>query len=181
MEAYLNTILFGGNIYGIKMACRYYFDTTPDEITLAQAAVLAGMIQGPNHYHPFLNPEATDQRKNVVLHAMLEEGYITDAEYLEATSQKVEEITKKGFTNPSTNYLTPYLDYINQTLPMQSYPIEKIETYLDPKIQKELYAILNNDYNLFNDDALNCAIVVLDNQTYGIKAIAGNRSLINAF
>ena len=176
MEAYLNTILFGGNIYGIKMACRYYFDTTPDEITLAQAAVLAGMIQGPNHYHPFLNPEATDQRKNVVLHAMLEEGYITDAEYLEATSQKVEEITKKGFTNPSTNYLTPYLDYINQTLPMQSYPIEKIETYLDPKIQKELYAILNNDYNLFNDDALNCAIVVLDNQTYGIKAIAGNRS-----
>ncbi len=176
MEAYLNTILFGGNIYGIKMACRYYFDTTPDEITLAQAAVLAGMIQGPNHYHPFLNPEATDQRKNVVLHAMLEEGYITDAEYLEAIGQKVEEITKKGFTNPSTNYLTPYLDYINQTLPMQSYPIEKIETYLDPKIQKELYAILNNDYNLFNDDALNCAIVVLDNQTYGIKAIAGNRS-----
>ncbi len=58
MEAYLNTVLFGSNIYGIKMAARYYFNKSPKEITTNEAAILAGMIQLPNHYNPLRNPEA---------------------------------------------------------------------------------------------------------------------------
>ncbi len=53
--------------------------------------------------------------------------------------------------------------------------IQEIYTYLDLDIQKELYKIISNDYGLFNDENLNCAIVVLDNKTYGVLGLVGNR------
>lgn len=176
MEAYLNTILFGSNIYGIRMACKYYFNVEPNEVSISQAAMLAGMVQMPNYYNPFNNSEETTKRKNLVLSCMLEEKYISETEYTIAINESVDQIISKGFTNNKSNYLTPYLDYLYSTLPESKDTIKSIHTYIDPKIQKELYTILNNDYKLFNDDYLNCAIIVLDNKNYGIKALAGNRS-----
>ncbi|MDE7161513.1 MAG: penicillin-binding protein [Anaeroplasmataceae bacterium] len=176
MEAYLNTVLFGSNIYGIKMASRYYFDKSPNEITTNEAAILAGMIQLPNYYNPLKNPESATKRKNLVLRRMMEEGYINQSEYDSLIEIPAEEIVQKGFTNTKITYLTPYMDYLFANLPESFDTISSIQTYLDPSIQKTLYSIMNNDYKLFNDDELNCAIVVLDNETYGVKAIAGNRS-----
>lgn len=176
LEAYLNTVLFGSNIYGIKMASRYYFNKEPMQLSLNESAILAGMIQLPNHYNPIQNPEAATQRKNVVLHRMYENEYISLEEYQKNSTISAEQIINKGFTNTRVTYLTPYIDYLFQRLPMHKDQIISIKTYLDPQIQQDLYAILSNQYQLFNDDDLNCAIVVLDNKTYGIKAIAGNRS-----
>lgn len=176
LEAYLNTILFGGNIYGIKMAARYYFNKLPKDLSINEAAVLAGMIQLPNKYNPIKNPVDTTKRKNLVLKRMYEEGFINESEYNDYSSISVEEFTNKGFTNTKITYLTPYLDYLYSTIPSDGFQITAIKSYLDTDIQKDLYTIMNNDLNLFNDDDLNCAIVVLDNKTYGVKAIAGNRS-----
>lgn len=176
MEAYLNTVLFGSNIYGIKMASKYYFNKEPKEITTNEAAILAGMIQLPNHYNPLKNPQSSTTRKNLVLKRMFEENYISEQTYNELKEIPVEEIVHKGFTNQKITYLTPYIDYLFSKLPQNQDTITSIKTYLDTNIQKTLYSIMNNDYKLFNDEDLNCAIVVLDNQTYGVKAIAGNRS-----
>ncbi|MDE7213556.1 MAG: penicillin-binding protein, partial [Anaeroplasmataceae bacterium] len=176
MEAYLNTVLFGSNIYGIKMASKYYFDKDPKDLTTNEAAILAGMIQLPNYYNPLRNPEASTTRKNLVLRRMYEENYISEQTYNELKEIPAEEIVNKGFTNQRITYLTPYIDYLFASLPQNSDTITSIKTYLDKDIQKTLYSIMNNDYKLFNDDELNCAIVVLDNETYGVKAIAGNRS-----
>ncbi|MDE6240866.1 MAG: penicillin-binding protein [Anaeroplasmataceae bacterium] len=176
MEAYLNTVLFGSNIYGIKMASKYYFDKDPKDITTNEAAILAGMIQLPNHYNPLRNPEAATTRKNLVLKRMWEENYISEQTYNELKEISAKDIVQKGFTNQRITYLTPYLDYLFSNLPQNSDTITSIKTYLDTNIQKTLFSIMNNDYKLFNDDELNCAIVVLDNATYGVKAIAGNRS-----
>ncbi|MDE7095617.1 MAG: penicillin-binding protein, partial [Anaeroplasmataceae bacterium] len=176
MEAYLNTVLFGSNIYGIKMASKYYFDKEPKDLTTNEAAILAGMIQLPNHYNPLRNPEASTTRKNLVLRRMYEENYISEQTYTELKEIPAEEIVNKGFTNQRITYLTPYIDYLFSSLPQNSDTITSIKTYLDTNIQKTLYSIMNNYYKLFNDDELNCAIVVLDNETYGVKAIAGNRS-----
>jgi len=176
LEAYLNTILFGSNIYGIKSACKYYFNKTPQEITIAESAMLAGIIQLPNYYNPFRNPDETNTRKNLVLKCMLEENYITNTEYNNAINEHISKLVSKGFQNIKSNYLTPYLDYLFNNLPNNNDTINSIKTHLDINIQKELYQILSNEYKLFNDDDLNCAIVVLDNKTYGIKALAQNRS-----
>lgn len=176
LEAYLNTILFGGNIYGINMASLYYFNKKPIDLTVNESAVLAGMIQLPNYYNPFKNFNEVNKRKNLVLKRMLEQDYIKTDEYNQYTSIGVETFINKGFINKHTNYLSPYLDYIYQTIPYDTGHIDKIHTYLNPLIQKDLYNILTNEYNLFNDDSLNASIVVLDNKTYGILALAGNRS-----
>ena len=71
LEAYLNTVLFGGNIYGIEMASLYYFNKKPIDLTINESAVLAGMIQLPNYYNPFNNYEEVNKRKNIVLSRML--------------------------------------------------------------------------------------------------------------
>ncbi len=176
MEAYLNTILFGGNIYGIKMASKYYFNKNPKDISINEAAILAGMIQLPNYYNPLRNPEQTTTRKNLVLRRMMEENYIKEDEYNSLTQIPAQDIVDKGFTNTKITYLTPYTDYLLANLPESNDQILSIKTHLDTNIQKDLYAIMNNEYKLFNDEDLNCAIVVLDNMSYGIKAIAGNRS-----
>ena len=176
LESYLNNVLFGGNIYGIKMASKYYFNKDPIELSINESAMLAGIIQLPNYYNPFTNPDEANNRKNLVLKRLLEEKYINQDEYNINLNISITELLNKGFSYQKTNYLTPYIDYLYKNIDLNSQPINTIKTYLDVEIQKQLYSILNNEYELFNDDNLNCAIVVLDNSTYGVKAIAGNRS-----
>ena len=176
LEAYLNTILFGGNIYGINMASLYYFNKKPIDLSINEAAVLAGMIQLPNYYNPFSNFSEVNKRKNIVLKRMLEEKYIHTDEYNTYINEGVESLINKGFINKYTNYLSPYLDFLYQSIPYNNKQVNKVYTYLNTDIQKDLYNILTNEYGLFNDDSLNASIVVLDNKTYGILALAGNRS-----
>ncbi len=175
MEAYLNSILFGGNIYGIKMACLYYFNKNPKDISISEAGYLAGMIQAPNYYNAYKNPKEATKRKNIVLKCMLEEGYIDTSQYNNETKINLESLLADKEIKTSSNYLSSYIDYIYDSIDPTKDSIREIHTYLDIDIQKELYRIINNDYNLFNDNNLNCAIVVLDNETYGVKALIGNR------
>lgn len=77
LELYLNTVSFGEDTYGIKVACERFFSTTPSDIKLEEAAVLVGMLKAPNSYNPRLNPEKSKTRRNVVLGQMLKESYLT--------------------------------------------------------------------------------------------------------
>jgi penicillin-binding protein 1A len=70
LELYLNEIYLGNGVYGIGTAAGYYFDTTPQELTLPQAATLAGMIASPEDYDPLDHPRASRRRRNAVLKAM---------------------------------------------------------------------------------------------------------------
>jgi penicillin-binding protein 1A len=176
MEAYLNSILYGGNIYGIDMACKYYFNKNPKDININEAAYLAGLIQAPNRYNAFKNLSLADERKNVVLDCMYDCGYITNKEYTKYKNESISLYLSKGVDTNRYSYLNPYLDYLYSNIDQNTH-INKIYTYLDTTIQKELANIVENKYDLFPNDDLNCAIVVLDNHTYGIKALVGNRNL----
>ncbi|MBE6137191.1 MAG: penicillin-binding protein [Erysipelotrichaceae bacterium] len=177
LEAYLNSILFGANIYGIKMASYYYFNKDPSSLSISEAAYLAGMIQAPNYYNAYKNPEAATKRKNTVLSCMYDEGYINIAEYNLEKGINVSSLLSNKSLTEGTTYLSSYLDYIYDSILDSDENINEIHTYIDLDIQRELFKIVNNDYGLFNDDNLNCAIVVLDNKTYGVKALIGNRVL----
>jgi penicillin-binding protein 1A len=78
---YLNTVPFGGTLFGIKMAAKAYFDKTPDQLTLEEAALLVGMLKAPTKYSPVINPEKSLQRRNVVLGQLKEYGYINEEKY----------------------------------------------------------------------------------------------------
>lgn len=81
LTMYLNTVPFGSNAYGIKMAARTFFNTTPDSLKLEEAAVLVGLVKGPSWYSPVRNPERSKERRNTVLQQMLRYHKISQREY----------------------------------------------------------------------------------------------------
>ena len=84
LENYLNIAQFGSSVYGVETAAKYYFGKHSSEVTIAEAATIAGITQRPNDLDPTKNPSGAENKRNLVLKAMLTEKYITEAEYEEA-------------------------------------------------------------------------------------------------
>lgn len=80
LAMYLNTIYYGNNYYGIKQASEGYFDTLPKDLTLGQAALMAGMPQAPTYYNPLTNYKAAKARQRTVLDLMAQQNIISPAE-----------------------------------------------------------------------------------------------------
>ena len=77
LERYFNTVYFGNHAYGIQSAAETYFGVSTKDLTIDQAAMLAGMIRNPNVYNPIKHPERVKDRRRVALDRMVEEGYVT--------------------------------------------------------------------------------------------------------
>jgi len=80
LEMYLNYIYLGQGAYGVEAASRIYFGKHVKDLTLDEAALLAGLPKAPTKYNPFRNPERVKERRNYVLQRMYEDGYITKEE-----------------------------------------------------------------------------------------------------
>ena len=90
LTEYLNWVFFGSRAYGVESAAQQYFDTSVSNLTLPQAALLAGLIQRPSALNPYDNPEGALGRREVVLDAMLRNDYITQDEHLAALNDPME-------------------------------------------------------------------------------------------
>ncbi|MFL6238827.1 MAG: penicillin-binding protein [Actinomycetes bacterium] len=89
LERYLNIAYFGSDAYGIEAAARRYFDRHASQLTLPQAAMLAGLVRNPSAYDPINHPKAGKVRRDVVLERMRGLGYVTDADYARAVRTPV--------------------------------------------------------------------------------------------
>jgi penicillin-binding protein 1A len=108
LEMYLNRIPFAHGAYGIEAAANTYFNKSTAELTVAEAALLAGIPRAPNFYSPYLNFEGSLQRQNLVLTKMYKLGYINHRELIEAKEQEI--ILSEP---PSREYPYPYfIDYV---------------------------------------------------------------------
>ncbi|KAA9395321.1 penicillin-binding protein [Kocuria coralli] len=87
LEGYLNIALFGPRNYGVEAASEFYWGIPASELSIAQAATLAGLVQSPAYYDPASNPEVSVERRNVVLYTMLDEGRISQQEYDDALAE----------------------------------------------------------------------------------------------
>lgn len=81
LTMYANTVDFGSNAFGIKTAAKTYFNCSPKDLTVEQAAVLVGMLKATTYYNPLTNPENSLRRRNVVLSNMVRHGDMTRADY----------------------------------------------------------------------------------------------------
>lgn len=90
LESYFNILYFGSGINGLGTACRVMFDRSPSELTVAQSAALAAIINNPAKYNPYKNPDNLDARKNVVLGEMRDQGYLSQKDYDTAKSERLE-------------------------------------------------------------------------------------------
>jgi penicillin-binding protein 1A len=115
LTAYLNTIYFGNGAYGIEQASRVYFGHSAEEMTLAEAALLAGIPQDPSLYNPVTNPKTTHLRRREVLQAMLDQHDITYNEFRAANRTplpKAEDVHLPGTRGPAQYFV----DYVKQQL-----------------------------------------------------------------
>src|SRR5260370_37818151 len=83
---YVNIIPLGHGSFGFEAASEFYFGKHMNELTLPDAALLAGIPRAPTGYSPILRPDRANERRNLVLHAMLATGKITREQYLQATA-----------------------------------------------------------------------------------------------
>ena len=89
LEMYLNQIYFGHGAYGVQAAAQTYFNKDVGQLTLAEAAFLAGLPKGPSDYSPYLRPQAAKRRQAAVLHRMTEEGFLTGKEAEQALNEQL--------------------------------------------------------------------------------------------
>lgn len=82
LKLYLNTVPFGGSIFGIKVASQTFYGKNPANLSIAEAALLVGMLKGPSIYHPVNHPQRAVNRRNTVLSQMVKYGYLSEAAFL---------------------------------------------------------------------------------------------------
>src|ERR1700709_573426 len=80
LELYLNRVYFGSGAYGVEAAAQRYFGKSARQVTVAEAAMLAGLVKSPSRLAPTRNPEGAEQRAQTVLTAMADAGFITQAQ-----------------------------------------------------------------------------------------------------
>ncbi len=111
LELYLNQIYLGQGAYGVEAAARVYFGKSVKDLTLEEMALLAGLPKAPSKFNPFKNPDLAKIRRNYVLRRMLEDGYITEEEYLNAIKKPVVVYEENRFVS-SDYFLDMVKDYL---------------------------------------------------------------------
>jgi Membrane carboxypeptidase (penicillin-binding protein) len=186
-QMYCNEIYLGQDgsysINGFGEAARFYFGKDIIQLSLPEAAFLAGIIRGPGYYSPFRHPERALERRNKVLGDMLEVGFITPAEYEKARAAPLGVAPRRTSSNADAPY---YLDYLQTVLAERkldrvlSDPAARIYTTLDINLQQAaVEAVQKGLANLVKKPApgLDAALIALDAHTGDILAMGGRPGL----
>src|SRR3954453_18067758 len=154
LTRYLNLVYFGEGTYGIQAAARRYFSVDADDLTLPQAAMLAGLVQSPTGDDPITNPDNATTRRNEVLKRMHDLGHIKDQEFADATATPVQVVEGQSPPNGCISaaiggFFCAYVhDYLN-SIGLSDQQIDNggytIQTTLKPDLQASAdQAVLNN-------------------------------------
>ncbi|MDQ1831208.1 penicillin-binding protein 1A [Massilia scottii] len=110
LEAYLNTVPFLYNTFGIEMAARTYFDTTAAKLDILESATLVGMLKGTNYYNPVSNPQRSVQRRNVVLAQMRKHGMLDEKRYESLRTMPLRvSFSRQAERSPTDTHFTAYV------------------------------------------------------------------------
>lgn len=178
LEMYLNYISYGGTAVGIESASKQYFDKSAKDLTIGEAALLAGLPQAPSRYSPFgSNPQAAKNRQAEVLDRMAEDGYITK---LQAEESKAEVL---NYALSKTDIEAPHFVFYVRDLLYEKYGVETVEkgglrvtTTLDLELQKVTQASLSAEIDsLERYDISNGAAMIVKPNTGEILSMIGSR------
>jgi penicillin-binding protein 1A len=169
---YLNVVYYGARAYGVQAAARTYFDRKARNLSLPQAALLAGLTQAPSRYDPFNSPERAIRRRNIVLRAMLENRDIDRTQYEDAVAQPLG--LKRGAVYEKIRQ--PYFfNYVYDEL-VRQYGAStvrsgglKVYTTIDPRFQKLAKKAIRETLYLKTDPA--SAIVSINPANGAIRAM----------
>ncbi len=162
LETYLNTIYFGHNCYGIANAAQVYFDKPASSLSLAESALLAGLVKAPNHYSPFKNPEKAYARRKTVLQLMLAQKSITENEYKNAVNADLPTTFYKNEAKSYAHFAVEEMDQILENLSLTSTGRIELFTHLNPSIQTALELSAKNRES-------DVSLIAIRNKSHGIQ------------
>ena len=137
LDRYLSNVYFGDNVYGLRAAAHHYFNTDPERLTLAQAAMLAGVVNAPSRLAPTGNLEGAQQRSRRVLRMMAEVGYISEAKARNTTLARVRRAPDGDV--PTGTYFADWVLPQTGALEDEAYGERQIQTTLEGDMQR--YAV----------------------------------------
>ncbi len=192
LEAYLNEIYLGQSggsaVRGVGAASRAYFGKEVHQLSLTEAALLAGMIRGPNNYSPVSNPERARERRDVVLTRMRDLGRISEADYRRARKEPV-----RARPTPANGLMAPYfVDYVraelerNADIDLADLHGVRVYTTLDLVLQRLAEAAVVKGLDRLEtqrqrlrrknpEERLQVAMIVLDPASGQVRALVGGR------
>ena len=183
LEKYINTIYYGHSAYGIEAAAQTYFGKNAASLTLAEAALLAGLPRGPLYYSPFINEGAAIQRQKTVLSTMVDAKMISEEEREEALREPL--VFREPDTEESYAYFLDYVinvelaELFNGDLTPLYRGGLRIYTTMDPDMQQLAQEIISSipqqRYDAEGKRQPQGALVAMDPATGSVKAIVGGR------
>ncbi|TLM72315.1 transglycosylase domain-containing protein [Pseudarthrobacter sp. NamB4] len=194
LEGYLNIVFFNRDAYGVEAASKFFFSTTAKDLTLPQAALLAGLVNSPSAFDPINNPESSKQRRDLVLTLMRDQGKITQADYDAAVATPVEtKVTpaRQGCAYASTApYFCDYVLHLLENNPAYGADLDErkrliygggltITTTLDPNAQAAAQEQVNASAGA-NPDKWGAALVSVQPNSGKIISMAQNTTFLPA-
>jgi penicillin-binding protein 1A len=173
LQLYLNRVYFGAGAYGVDAAANRYFAKSAREVTLAEAAMLAGLLKAPTRYAPTRNAKLARARAALVLESMVEGGYITAEDGRNAASARTR--IAGAARLPAVNYL---VDWVSELVPafVGTRKGELIvETTIDPYLQQLADAAVSERMEASGAASAQAAAVVMETDG-AVKAMVGGRS-----
>lgn len=167
LEQYFNLLEFGNLTQGVQAASRFYFATEADQVSLSQAAFLAGLIKSPTYYNPLKHLNRALKRRNYVLEQMRSHGFIDEEMY---TRARAETIVLHAQARP---FYAPHFTQLAAAFLTAEAPA--VFTTLDRDLQTETEQIIKNNLaTLADSNVTNAAVVVLENATGAVLAYVGS-------
>lgn len=181
LTLYLNKIYFGRSTssIGIAAASKYYFNKDVSQLTLPEAALLAGTLNSPSAYDPYYNLDLATQRRDIILNLMVDHGYITQKECDLAKQVKIENMLSQGIS-ASDDSLAAYVDLVTKEVKEKTKldPTEtsmEIYTYCNQDLQKKATAMANGETYKYSDEDMQMAGSIQSTQDGRIVAVIGGR------
>jgi 1A family penicillin-binding protein len=177
LTMYCNTIYFGQGAYGVEVAARTFFACSADNLTLAQSALLAGLPNAPGSFDPYNHPDRAKQRQAIVLRRMVEEGMINETERQAALKEKLVYGRNAYAAGDAPYFISMIKDYLIEKYGerMVYQGGLKVYTTLDMDMQRAANQAVAAGLE-GKDEQLQAALVAVDVNTGGIRAMVGGRN-----
>lgn len=184
MAMYLNTVYLGQGTYGVETAAQTYFGKSAADLTLAESALIAGLIRSPEYYNPYRDVQVAIDRRNLVLTRMAEQGYISKSQADQASREPVKLAGLKPIAGEAPYFVAYVVDQIKTRHPEIADDLYtggyEIRTTLDLKMQRAANDAFKNGFTRSDKDEKGVpqpegALVAIDPRNGYIRALVGGR------
>ncbi|KAB8332131.1 penicillin-binding protein [Scytonema tolypothrichoides VB-61278] len=179
LEMYLNQVYWGHNNYGVQTAARSYFNKSAENLNLAESAMMAGLIQAPEEYSPFVHMDKAKEQQRIVLGRMKELGWITQQEYDKALKQPIKLGKIKSFQGSALPYVTNAVAHeIAKKFGREALLKGgmRIQTTVDTNFQRMAESTVKSWHERLRGQGLSknqIALAAVDPRTHFVKALVG--------